>query len=118
MIFFKHPTIRISEANIQAEFYKQCKDSGLSVYLEYKLGKSRFDAVIYNETTNRILYIIEIKSYKDINRVPNIHSKQLFKYSQYDVPIILIGRKEKVKDAIKYILDNKSPEESSEIISF
>lgn len=31
MIYFNYPTTRISEANIQAEFYKQCKDSGLYI---------------------------------------------------------------------------------------
>jgi len=118
MIYFKYPTARISESNIQAEFYKQCKDAGLSVYLEYKVSTSRFDAVVYNEVTNRILYIVEIKSYKDSKRIPNIYTKQLTKYSKFNTPILLIGRKEKVKDAIKYILNNKYPDESSKIITF
>ena len=45
---FKLPK-RISEANIQAEFYKQCKENNINVYLEYKHEKCRFDAVIHNE---------------------------------------------------------------------
>ncbi len=87
---------RLSEANIQAEFYRQCKDIGLDVYLEYKHEGSRFD---------EIKFIIEIKSYKT-QRAPKRNTKQIKRYESYKVPVLMITRMEMIPVAIDYIISN------------
>ncbi len=98
---FKLPK-RISEANIQAEFYRQCKTNNINVYLEYKHEECRFDAVIYEY--DKIVLIVEIKSYKR-KRKPNYGTKQMQKYEKYNIPVLLIGRMEEINKTIQYILN-------------
>lgn len=100
MAIFKIPT-RISEANIQAEFYHQCKLATVKCYLEYTLDNCRFDAIIYNES-NEIVFIVEFKSYKTFK--PEITStKQIEKYKKHGIQIIMISRIEHVFDVVKKI---------------
>lgn len=94
---------RIAEANIQAEFYRKCVENNLCCYLEYKFEKSRFDAVLYHKNTLEIYAIIEIKSYA-LNKNPNLNTKQLFKYRQYNIPVYVIGRLEAIDSVINKIL--------------
>ena len=92
---------RLPEANIQAEFYRQCKYNGINICLEYKHYKSRFDAIVYNDN-KKIIFIIEIKSYKT-NKSPKTKTKQMKKYESYGVPVILITRLEQIEDVIDKI---------------
>jgi len=104
---------KVSEANIQAEFYLACKRHNLNCYLEYSVicttkvirkrqRKCRFDAVVYDKEDN-IFAIIEIKSYHT-HRPGNRASKQLYHYEQYGVPVFLITRAEQIEATIKSIL--------------
>ena len=100
-------TGRISEANIQAEFYMACKENNINCYLEYhiKFLKSRFDAVIYDDNDN-IYAIIEIKSYK-YNRLPNFDTKQLKRYRSFGIPVFVVGRLEQIDNIISKIKELK-----------
>lgn len=91
---------RLSEANIQAEFYRQCKDAGINIYLEYKYQNCIFDAVIYNN--DEIEHIIEFKSYKTTKK-PKINTKQLKKYSSFGIHIILITRMESISFVVDFL---------------
>jgi hypothetical protein len=97
---------RIAEANIQAEFYHQCKLNKIPCYLEYKIERSRFDAVIYEEKSKEILCLLEIKSYKYEYDDANIDTKQCKKYSKYRIPLIYIVRMSDIEEVIKYLLKN------------
>ena len=109
MLIFQKPE-KINSTNIQAEFYRQCVENNISVHLEYKHECSRFDAVVYDKVTKEILFIIEIKSYKVPQR-PNVYTKQIYKYRQYNIPVIIVGRGEKVKDAVLFIRRSIDSEE-------
>lgn len=93
---------RISEANIQAEFYHQCRTLSIPCYLEYKQDTSRFDAVIYDPITLKILIIIEIKNSKK-SKV-NEETKQFNKYKKFNIPIMVIRNSNDIKEAIVNIL--------------
>jgi len=97
---FKKPD-RIAEANIQAEFYHQCKVRGIECYLEYKHEQSRFDAIITEE--EYIRFIVEFKSYKT-NKKGKTKTRQLDKYRQYGLPVFLITRMEQIDRVIASIL--------------
>ena len=116
MIIFKEPR-KINSANIQAEFYKQCIDNNLPVHLEYRHDRSRFDAIVYSATTNDIKFIIEIKSYKEVQKA-NVNTKQIAKYSQYGIPIIVLGRMSRVADAVKYIKEGMYDDNLPSVLSF
>lgn len=78
---------RLPEANIQAEFYHRCRLLGLRLCLEYKYEHCRFDAVMLDNKDN-IYAIIEFKSrIKPI--IGDYNTKQIKKYQQYGIPIIV-----------------------------
>lgn len=78
---------RIPEANIQAEFYHRCRGLGLRLCLEYKYEHCRFDAVMLDNEDN-IYAIVEFKSrIKPI--IGDYNTKQIKKYQQYGIPIIV-----------------------------
>lgn len=96
---------RISEANIQAEIYHQCKLNSINCYLEYKVPgnkpRSRLDIVILDNDDN-ITLIIEVKSYI-VDKLPNLNTRQIRKYLKYGIPIVVIGRMENIYNLIKGI---------------
>lgn len=92
---------RITEANIQAEFYYSCRMNGINCYLEYKINGCRFDAVIYNNE-KEILAIVEIKSYIT-DREPKRNTKQIEKYSLHAIPIFMISRLNQIESVISEI---------------
>jgi len=96
------PKHTIPSANIQAEFYRQCLDNGISVYLEYKYENCKFDAVVYENDDVR--FIVEFKSYAT-KRTPKRNTKQMKKYGSYGIPVILVTRMEDVCLAINQILN-------------
>lgn len=78
---------RLPEANIQAEFYHRCRLEGLRLCLEYKYEHSRFDCVMIGDDDS-IYAIVEFKS-KVKPIVKSYNTKQIQKYSQYNIPIVL-----------------------------
>lgn len=96
---------KINSAVVQGEFYSRCKENGIICYLEFKWGKSRFDALIFDKNLNK-RFIVEIKSYKDEFEEPNYNTKQLDKYRRYDLPVLLITRLEQIDEIIKQIKNN------------
>jgi len=92
---------RMSEVNIQAEFYHKCRRRGIRVYLEYKVEHSRFDAVILDKNDN-ILFIIEFKIWKR-KKDPNRITKQHKKYLKYRIPVLYVGKLEDINKTIEFI---------------
>ena len=93
---------KITEANIQAEFYHQCRLLKIPCYLEFKFGNSRFDAVIYRPKTYEILIIIEVKNY--IKPKKEYNTLQFYKYKKYNLPIIVINNVDSIKESILQVL--------------
>lgn len=96
-LLYKRPA-KITEANIQAEFYHQCKLNGINCYLEFTHGKCRFDAIIYNNE-GVVRFIVEFKSYKT-NRPEIIDTGQIKRYSSYNIPVIMITRMQHIENVI------------------
>ena len=94
---------RISEANIQGEFYHYCRVLDIPCYLEYKHENSRFDAVICDPQRDEILIIVEIKNM--IRKHNNWNTKQLIKYKKFNLPLILIDRSSSIKEGVVKILN-------------
>jgi len=103
-------TKKIPEANIQAEFYKQCKDAGINIILEYatkyydpsfygqKSGrrkKCRFDCLIYDDDRNAIC-IVEIKSRLYGSSPKMLKTKQIKRYESFGIPVLLIANMNEV----------------------
>jgi hypothetical protein len=88
---------RLSETNIQAEIYRQCKANGIECFLEYRsywngIRGCRFDAVIVKD--GMITTIIEVKSVRphrlEQRRESWKVSKQHKRYSQFGLPVYLV----------------------------
>jgi hypothetical protein len=94
---------RISEANIQAEFYRQCMDHGLHCYLEFPQGNCRFDAVVYTKPDKDIHFIIEIKSYKSKTHEAHLYTEQTNKYRQFGIPVLVIVRRSEILKTVRFI---------------
>ena len=99
---FNKPTVRVTEANIVAECYHRLKNLGIESYLAYKLESSLFDMVIVKN--NEIHIIIEFKSRTYKNMDKHRFSKQLMKYTQYNVPVLVCTHMDKIDITIKQIL--------------
>jgi hypothetical protein len=78
---FKY-TFPISEANIQAEFYHQCRLLGVPCVLEFITPAGRLDAAILNASLSRVLAIVECK--RDGARV---RPYQIARYERVGVPV-------------------------------
>ena len=98
---FQEPK-RFPEANILAEFYCQCKASGLHCVLEYTYYHSRFDAIIVKD--GLIVAVVEVKSYSN-DRAPNTNTKQFEKYRRFGVPLFWITRFNQVPKVVSEIQD-------------
>lgn len=96
---------RISEANVQAEFYHQCKLHRIKCRLEYKYENCRFDCVLYDKNKN-VYAIIEIKNRKR-KFAPNVNGKQATKYKRFNIPIIYILNYDAIPYAISYLLQKR-----------
>ena len=53
---------RMDEANVQAEFYMQCRMRNIAIGLEVQTNFGRLDAVIYNSAGNAVC-IVECKAF-------------------------------------------------------
>lgn len=89
---------RLPEANIQAEFYHRCRGIGLRLCLEYKYEHCRFDAVMIGDD-DMVYAIVEFKS--RIYPIDGVYdTKQIRKYSQYNIPIVLCFSYKEIDNAI------------------
>lgn len=95
----KYKLNKIHSANIQAEFYSRCKENNIICYLEFKDKNSRFDALVFNDDLQKKA-IIEFKSYKDKNKKTNLFTKQILKYTTYNLNIYVITRFEQIDEVI------------------
>ena len=98
----KYKKNKVNSAVIQAEFYSRCKEKNIICYLEFKEKNSRFDALIFDKNLNKIA-IVEFKSYKSKDKKANTNTKQLKKYSSFNLPIFLVVRFEEIEATIKNI---------------
>lgn len=79
---------KVPEANIQAEFYRLCRQNDVKILLEVKYQNCRFDAVVFNN--DKPFAIVEIKNYgkKCTERGLKRTGRQWLKYSSYGIPVI------------------------------
>src|SRR5271169_7045453 len=71
-----------AEANIQAEFYHQCKLIGLECRLEVTTPVGRLDAVILAPGLQRVLAIVEVK-----REAASFEQRQIERYKTLGVPV-------------------------------
>ena len=96
---------KLPEANIQAEFYMQCKLNNINCMLEYKTSGCRFDAIVYNNNL-KIVAAVEVKSYSNQDYV-NTNTRQIAKYKKvckkYNIKLFLICNKKHIEEVITKI---------------
>lgn len=88
---------RLSEANVQAEFYMACRRAGMGCFLEYSArwmnppGRGRFDAVIHK--AGEILAIVECKSTRKAKErhIKFPASRQFARYQEAGLPVFLVA---------------------------
>lgn len=94
---------RISEANIQAELYRQLKMRQIDSYLEYRVrGVGRLDIVVIDR--GYIACIVECKSYSKSSKEANYATKQIAKYKALGVPVIILKRLEDMQKTVDVII--------------
>lgn len=88
MIKFFTPKYR-AEANLQADFYHQCRTVGLHPYLEYSYQHCRFDCVIVDN--GWIIAIVETKpSPKHGRNRQTERQLETYNYFSENTPIFLL----------------------------
>lgn len=73
---------KVPEANIQAEFYYECRRLGVPCILEYSTITGRHDLAVFNAGCDHLLCVIECKI------DPSRGFKQLLRYQRLGVPIL------------------------------
>ncbi len=78
------------EDNLKAELSKRAQSSGLFLHVEYVYKNCRFDCVLVRK--DEVLAIIEVKNWTEKQAKANKKnpSKQLVKYSQFQLPVYVI----------------------------
>lgn len=79
-----------------------CKLLGIPCYLEYKYDNCRFDAVIFDDSSLEILILVEFKS--KIKNSKNLKTKQLEKYRDHGLPVVLISKSDQLEEGILEVL--------------
>ena len=92
--------IKLTEAQIGAEFYHQCKLLNIGVYMEHVHENCRFDAVLIKN--NKIILIVEFKN-RSLGKELwiNKEGRQFRKYSKYGVDIMYITNFSQIKEQVK-----------------
>mgnify|MGYP003437501825 CR=1 FL=1 len=79
---------KVPEANIQAEFYRLCRQNGIPVLLEVTYDHCRFDILVFRN--DRPFAIVEVKNFgtKGSMRGLKKTGRQYTKYKKFGIPII------------------------------
>ena len=91
---------RFSEANIQAEFYHECRLLGVNCLLELNTPVGRLDIAILNKDCSAIVAIVEVK-----RGYFNLKSNQFERYRSLGVPVYGLGKLYAVNQLVKNIKD-------------
>lgn len=95
------PPRKISSANIQAEFYRRALANGWECYLEHRHQGCRFDAIIVKDGLVR--FIIEAKKPRLRPRKVPKKLKQIERYEEFGVPVLLVATMSDLEAAISFI---------------
>lgn len=87
--------MKITEANIQAEFFFWAKTHGLKVILEFKTPVGRLDVAVFNDDLTEIVAIVEVKR-KRVNPL----SKQIQRYGTIGVHVYGLWEKDKAEELV------------------
>ena len=98
---FKQPK-KLDQVNIAVELAMRfhARRTGYKLHFEYSHERSRFDCIVHDDSI--VYIIIEIKT---SHRKARKNTKQMAKYKQYNVPIILISNMEDVGYGLIRILN-------------
>ena len=101
MIKFIKPKYK-TEANLQADFYHQCRTVHLLPYLEYSHQGCRFDCVVVDG--DEIIAIIEVKRLPDAAQNTKTQ-RQLEEYNYFseNTPVFLLTHKDYIHEIIAKI---------------
>jgi hypothetical protein len=92
---------KTSSVQVGMEFYRKCTNKGMHLYVEYRVGTSRFDAVLVKN--NQVILIIEFKNSK--KKVPNPNTRQFQKYTSHGVDVLYVMDMQSVDSAVSVALD-------------
>lgn len=86
---YRRPTMP-TEGQIQAEFYRKCRNNGIEIHLEYYDQGCRFDGVVVRGES--VVAIIECKRQpKNKPRKPSTHEdSQRRRYGSFGVPLVWV----------------------------
>ena len=92
---FINPDKRLHQDNLKSEIYYRFNnkfvETDFKIILEYTSGRCRFDALVYDNPTNKVVAIIEVRSV-NARRPPHFGTKKHLKYIQFGCNIFYISR--------------------------
>ena len=100
MIKFIKPKYK-AEANLQADFYHQCKTVRLYPYLEYSYQGCRFDCVVIDD--GEIIAIIEVKRIPNDNTEKTKRQLEAYNYFSNNTPVFLLTHNDEIHTIISKI---------------
>lgn len=96
-----------AEANVQAEFYHQCRLLGLNCELEMSTPVGRLDCAILSEDADRLLCIIECK--REDRLIPMWETRQIKRYKTIGVPVHYLCSFSECEAMVRHIIAAKDP---------
>ena len=91
-----------TEANLQADFYHQCRTVNLHPYLEYSYQGCRFDCVIVDK--DEIIAIIEVKRSPELGTGQQAQRQlEAYNYFSENTPVFLLTCKNDIHKIIAKI---------------
>ncbi len=84
---------KVTEADIQAEFYHQARLAGLTIGLETSTNRGRLDLIVMNPERDRVFCIIECK--RGEQRI-NHNSRQTHRYKSFGLDFFIVGTLEDI----------------------
>lgn len=98
---FKIPHHFVTEATVQAEFFRYCCDIELPCALELITPVGRLDAAVFNGDWTRILAIVECKRFR--KKEAMTETRQIRRYKQIGVPVFGLCKRERAEHLAKQI---------------